>query len=110
MIIYLLPKKDYFSKGRRGSVTHALGVSSGLINNREKVHLVSGVGLEQYVKELGNDAYFTEVKYKGPDLFGIVWLIKYLSATKRILKNYDKNTVVIYRYAVSKALFIKLLQ
>ena len=47
-ILYVLPKSNYFSQGSRGRVTHALGITSGLLANGVSVHLLSGIGVAEF--------------------------------------------------------------
>ena len=51
-ILYILPKKNYFSQGDRGRVSHALGVAEGLSQIDHDVTVLSGQGLLGYAKRV----------------------------------------------------------
>ena len=51
-ILYILPKKDYFSQGDRGRVSHALGVAEGLSQIDHAVTVLSGEGITGYARRV----------------------------------------------------------
>ena len=54
--IYVLPKRDFFTRGPRGSVTHALGVVEGLIESGHHVTVVGGPGVASNLSHSPTDA------------------------------------------------------
>lgn len=103
--VYVLAKSDYFAEGRRGRVTHALGVAEGLAANGWEVHLVSGTGLSSFGRGLGPDVYLHEVPGDGdrelPSLEP-VWRRQLRLMLLPLLKRVD---LVLLRYAISQPFF-----
>ncbi len=48
---YLLPKKDFFERGPRGSVAHAQGVATGLVEAGFDVHVFGGSSIKDYMPD-----------------------------------------------------------
>jgi len=94
--LYLLPKRNYFSQGDRGRVTHALGVISGIGGCGSSVTAISGNGLINYNSQLPDKINLIEVDSKRT-----FWSMHFLKTTFFQIRN-NKIDILIIRYAVSK--------
>jgi glycosyltransferase involved in cell wall biosynthesis len=102
-ILYVLPKPDFFARGRRGRVAHATGVVSGLLAAGTAVVVASGPGVRDHVSDTtGLD--FLEVENTGR---GVVaarrWLTRLIAQVDARLVQDPLIGAVIVRYAVSNA-------
>ena len=95
--MYVLPKKNFFSDERRGRVTHALGVVSGLVQNGFQTHVMSGDGLRSFREDLGPEANIIE---HGSGTW-VTWHFKLLEKIRKILKANRNIRYVVIRYAAS---------
>ena len=95
-ILYILPKKNYFSQGDRGRVSHALGVAEGLSQIDHDVTVLSGQGLLGYAKRVPRSVQLECVLKKR-----FLWNF-FLFANVRERINKGEVDILIVRYAVSK--------
>ncbi len=95
-LIYVLPKRKYFSEGDRGRVTHALGVIGGLSQGGNQVTALSGDGLHDYRGQVPHTATLLQVASRS-----IFWDFSLLKTALKELESNDAD-VLIVRYAVSK--------
>jgi glycosyltransferase involved in cell wall biosynthesis len=95
-ILYILPKKNYFSQGDRGRVSHALGVAEGLSEIDHAVTLLSGEGVTGYARQVPKSVRLESVLKKR-----FLWdYFLFLNVRDRI--NKGEIDILIIRYAVSK--------
>lgn len=106
IIAYILPKKNYFSEGYRGRVTHALGVIEGLIANQWETIAVSEDNLIRYVKKFDSSLLRPHYVQSGnrSKLSEIRWIFSLLKSLFSIYKKEDLK-ISLTRYAISKPLF-----
>ncbi len=102
-VLYVLPRRDYFSRGDRGSVTHAMGIINGLTANDIKVFVVAGDGFEKYKPRLVNGNNVEYIEHKATS-FRWLWLVGlYFKVMSTIATH--KIPIVIIRYSISLPLF-----
>ena len=89
---YFLPKKNFFKRGYRGSVMHALGIVNGFKYNSKKLVVLHRGGFENF-----DDNHHENLKF--PNLLLFLF---------NILRN-SSNRLLI-RYSMSNLLFLCLLQ
>lgn len=108
-IIYVLPKRNFFQRGRRGSVAHASGVIRGLVKNGRSVTVVSGEGIGSHV-DIGKRVTAREVHSPGllskGSLLWEVMLIKHLII---FLLGRREKKILIVRYAISNTFLFSIL-
>ncbi|MCF8011395.1 MAG: glycosyltransferase family 4 protein [Clostridiales bacterium] len=113
-IIYILPKYNFFSNGRRGRVTHALGVMEGIAKNNVKVTAISGCGLDNYKNELPNTVEYLQIPLgkffkKIPGLRCVIWNLKLLIQLIILVRKKNAKCIII-RYSVSNCIFMYLMR
>ena len=96
-ILYILPKSDYFSRGKRGSVVHAIGVINGLLANGHDVTVLSGRGLRDLRNGIGARAELVEVR----EPQGLGWLFALGREARMRHGRAGGFDVVIIRYRTS---------
>lgn len=89
---YLLPKSNFFKRGYRGSVIHALGIINGFKKNKIKLTVLHGGGLNNFTN-------CANVQLKG--VTGVFVLLK-------LLKKSDNR--ILIRYSISNLLYLGFLQ
>lgn len=97
-VMYVLPKRAYFSEGDRGRVSHALGVIDGLSQGGHQVTAISGEGLHDYRGQVHPTATLRQVSSRS-----VFWDFSLLKAAQKELES-SRVDVFIVRYAVSKFL------
>lgn len=102
-VLYILPRQDYFEKGKNGSVNHASGLAEGLVQNNIKVSVLSGLQAHQYFDSTIES--HEVIAPKSP--FGIVWVIKTIFILNKLYE-LNKYDWIIIRYSVSNALLFSL--
>lgn len=103
-LLYVLPKTTYFSQGRRGRVTHALGLCSGLAANGVQVTVVSGPGLDTLERTLPPSIRYIEVPVPaGRRLRELRWSRTIRAAVGDELRRDPEIRCVLIRYSVSRA-------
>lgn len=95
-IVYVLPKANFFSQGRRGRVTHATGVVNGLVACGASVTVVSSEGMADYLP--ATDSVSSVAVRNEADKRR--WF-KHLLGTLRAIVEEQKPDSVIIRYAAS---------
>jgi glycosyltransferase involved in cell wall biosynthesis len=98
-ILYVLPKKDYFSHGKRGRVSHAIGVATGLSSNNIHVSVMSGLSTLNY---FSSTEKIDVVTVKGFRF--IPWSIYLIKAIYTFLIKSKTTNTIIVRYAKSKGI------
>ncbi len=102
-VLYVLPKSKYFSEGKRGRVSHAMGVVRGLAKNGVKVSVLSGRGIGKFLK----DSKFIDIhKIRGGGnglIPALRWMVKLKKKMKYIIENKKKINNVLIRYSVSNS-------
>lgn len=102
-VLYVLPRRDYFSRGDRGSVTHAMGIINGLTANDIKVFVVAGEGFGKYKDRLARGENVEYIEHKSSS-FRWLWLVGlYFKVMSTIAAH--KIPIVITRYSISLPLF-----
>src|SRR5262245_32495083 len=109
-VLYVLPKANFFSQGRRGRVTHAIGVARGFGENQVPVHVISGNGLAQYAQELGPCVTLHEAPSPtaGP-LADLRWTRSLIAEIRDLLSQHPQIKFVIIRYASSNGFLFQAL-
>jgi glycosyltransferase involved in cell wall biosynthesis len=107
-VLYVLPKSNFFDAGRRGRVTHAIGVARGLSDAGASVSVVSGAGLSTYSDDLGERVHTISVQSHGDGpLAEGRWLMKLSRAIETWLRRNEPPWAVVIRYAVSRGPYIR---
>lgn len=105
-LIYILPKREYFSRGGRGSVTHALGVMEGFSDNARPMTIISGNGLDLHEGKFSNTKMMVvPTTREGKELSKTAWQDDLLKVVEKELKKGDASTLMV-RYAASSPLFL----
>ncbi len=105
-LIYILPKREYFSRGGRGSVTHALGVIEGFSDNNQPITVISGNGLDLHEGKFANTKMITvATNNEGKELSKTAWQDELLKVVEKELKIGDVSTLMV-RYAASSPLLL----
>lgn len=105
-LLYILPKREYFSRGGRGSVTHALGVIEGFNDNGQAMTVISGNGLKQHSAKFER-ATMLEVPttLHNKEISKYAWQNDLLKVVEQELKKGDVTTLMV-RYAASSPMFL----
>jgi len=101
---YVLPKRDFFSKGDMGRVTHALGVIEGFSENDWIVNVHTGPGLDRFKSRLSKSFNYFAIKHQTFSSF--FWLMK---LAKSIKNNAQDGDLLIIRYAIKQQIFLWIL-
>jgi glycosyltransferase involved in cell wall biosynthesis len=92
---YYLPKKEFFKRGYRGSVIHALGIYYGFKANGIPLQLLHHGGLEFFGSFDGNIQFYSKLK----GFFGLLRILN--SRENRLLVRYSmSNVFIIYLLAL----------
>lgn len=102
-VLYVLPRRDYFSRGDRGSVTHAMGIINGLTANDIKVFVITGGGFEKYKSRLSRPENVGYIEHKASSL-KFLWLFGLYFKIMRTIANFQ-IPIVIIRYSISLPTF-----
>lgn len=99
--LYVLPRYDYFKKGRNGSVTHAEGIGTGLYENDVELDVLSGPNSREFMKN-ANQCFLND------DKASVIWFFNfiYFLLKTSVSKNYD---VIIVRFSTKYSLIISLI-
>jgi glycosyltransferase involved in cell wall biosynthesis len=108
-ILYLLPKPNFFTEGKRGRTTHAIGVINGLIKNGYDVYVITSSGLHQFNDQIIKAPNLTEVPQSGIFRFNLFWYLKFVFKFIALIKNENQISHVIIRYAVSNGFIFSIL-
>lgn len=101
-LIYILPKADYFTKGKRGSVAHALGVAEGMAKSGCNVTVVSGPDPDGWMRNLHPRITFISVEPSESGWFaGNEWENRMFDLIADEIRNSPPNTLVLTRYGMS---------
>lgn len=96
--LYVLPRYDYFKKGRNGSVTHAEGIAEGLIKNEVEVNILSGPNSHEFMA--------TPIKtLLSKEVSKFSWFVMFVFELIRAGKNH-KDGVVVVRFSTKYCLLI----
>lgn len=106
-VLYVLPRRDYFSRGDRGSVTHAMGIINGLTANDIKVFVITGSGFEKYEGRLTKKENVEYIEHKAT-AFKAAWLIGLFFKILNTI-SVHQIPIVIIRYSISLPAFQYLL-
>ncbi|MCC8252542.1 glycosyltransferase family protein [Vibrio campbellii] len=98
-IIYILPRYDFFLKGRNGSVTHADGISQGLSENKVNLSILSGPKSSEFTQ--ANTHYLNTISHP------LVWFFKFFLLVVNFAYT-KKHDVVIIRFSTKYSLIISL--
>lgn len=103
-VLYVLPKPDFFSRGRRGRVSHALGVANGLAASGVRVHVLSGAGLSEFRDEFNASVVLHEIEdVASRRQISAVWTRQLISKIRSFLTSDSPPRCTLIRYAVSTA-------
>ena len=100
-IIYVLPKQNYFTQGRRGRVAHAIGVAGGLSACGVRVTVLSGPGTERSMQDGGVRCVEVDSAGSGP-FSEWRWTTRAIETLQNEIASSAIDAVVV-RYAVSNA-------
>jgi len=105
-IIYVLPKEDFFAKGRRGRVAHALGVVEGLLAAGVELTVVSGPGTGEALAEY-DGAQIVEICCDAPrPLRRRAWNAMLSDKVTALAGAMSGPGAIVCRYAVSQGLVL----
>lgn len=102
IILYIVPRRYFFSEGYRGRVMHALGIAEGISYNNFKIIVVGGKGLNSFKSDLPKDVELLEIKEQSGLLNKFIW---YKNIIKTIRSKEGSFNKIIIRYNISGYLF-----
>lgn len=110
-VLYILPKQNFFLEGKRGRVTHAVGIVEGLIANGIRVNVLSS---ERASEHLPSDdrVSIAEIDYNGESIISkMYWEGLLRRRISEMLENNPSIDTIFIRYAVSNTFsFIPLIR
>lgn len=106
-IIYILPKADYFTKGMRGSVSHAIGVATGFAKTGSRVTVISGPDPDGLLRGAHPNIEYYAIDFESSGLFGGArWMKRMFARADDLINKAQEDTVVLVRYGISNGLEI----
>jgi len=107
--MYILPKSNFFTEGKRGRVIHAIGVIEGLERNGLSVDVMSSDGISTHVNS-GSNVVCHEIKASRTEkMLKPVWEVRLFLKVCRYLIDVSEDRLVIIRYAISNSMLFVLL-